>query len=198
MTSTALVPAMLVAPAAAPIAGIVRDLDPTRLNARTPCADYDVRALLHHLLFWGPVLTGAARTLPTAPPAAAEADLDLVVGDWRGNLDILFTELVTAWSEPAAWLGSTSMGGQDELPAAMVGGMAVGEVVVHGWDLGRALGLQLAWDADVVAFVHADVVATAKMGREMGVYGPEVPVTTTAPLLDRLLGVTGRDPGWRH
>ena len=47
----------------------------------------------------------------------------------------------------------------------------------------------------MLTFVHAEVLATAETGRAMGVYGPEVPVPATAPMLDRLLGLTGRDPG---
>jgi uncharacterized protein (TIGR03086 family) len=196
MPSTALVPASVVVPAAEPIAGIVRTLDPALLTAPTPCAAYDVRGLLQHLLFWGPVLEAAGRKEPTAPPAAAETDLDLVVGDWPAALDALLGRMVTAWSDPAAWEGATSMGGPTPMPAAMVGGMVVGELVVHGWDLGRALGLRPAWDEDVLAFVYRAVVATAVMGREMGVYGPEVAVPGPAPTLDRLLGVTGRNPDW--
>jgi uncharacterized protein (TIGR03086 family) len=88
------------------------------------------------------------------------------------------------------------MGGPEPLPAAMVGGMAVGELVVHGWDLGRALGLEPTWEPGVLTVVHAEVAATAGIGREMGVYGAAVPVPEEAPALDRLLGLTGRDPHW--
>lgn len=191
MNSTA-GPAGLVAPAGGPIIGLVRTLDPGALTAPTPCAEFDVRALLHHLLQWGPVLEACARKETVAPAT----DADLVAGDWRGALDAQLARLVTAWSEPAAWAGATSMGGPDEIPAALVGGMVVGELVVHGWDLGRALGMVPSWDEEVVGFVHGDVAATAAMGREAGVYGPEVPVTASAPDLHRLLGLTGRDPAW--
>jgi hypothetical protein len=32
------------------------------------------------------------------------------------------------------------------------------------------------------------------MGREMGLYGPEVAVPADAPLIDRIVGLTGRTP----
>jgi uncharacterized protein (TIGR03086 family) len=72
--------------------------------------------------------------------------------------------------------------------------MVVGEVVVHGWDLAMATGQQPVWDDEVLAFVHKELVANVQWGRDMGVYGPEVPVPEDAPLLDRILGLTGRNP----
>jgi uncharacterized protein (TIGR03086 family) len=84
-----------------------------------------------------------------------------------------------------------------ELPAAMIGGMVLGEVVVHGWDLARAVDQHPRWPADVLRAVYDEVAKTAEQGREMGVYGPPVLVPDNAPILDRILGMTGRDPNWR-
>ncbi|MGY0497851.1 hypothetical protein ACWZHB_05065 [Nocardia sp. FBN12] len=84
-----------------------------------------------------------------------------------------------------------------ELPASLVGGMVVGELTVHGWDLARALDTTLYWDDDLLRYVHNEVMATADQGRAMGIYGPEIPVAPGAPLLDRILSLTGRDPAWR-
>jgi uncharacterized protein (TIGR03086 family) len=88
------------------------------------------------------------------------------------------------------------MGGGDPLPAALVGGMALGEIVLHGWDLARATGQSPTWDDDVVAFLYREVERTAELGRQVKAYGPEVPVPETAPPLDRALGLSGRDPNW--
>lgn len=191
MTST-VAPAALVARAAEPLIGLVETIDADALSARTPCAEFDVRALLHHLLVWGPVLEACGRKDVVAP---AE-DADLVAGDWRATLEAQLHRLVATWSAPSAWAGTTSIGGPDPLPAAMVGGMVVGELVVHGWDVGRAVGRSPSWDQDVIELLHREVAATAPMGREADVYGPEVPVPATAPTLRRLLGLTGRDPDW--
>lgn len=183
-----------VAHAAAPWSKIIRTIGPEHLTARTPCAEFDVRALINHLLFWGPSLVGAARKQSVAPPAATESEVDLTTGDWTTALDTHLHELATAWRGPAAWQGTTCMGGPTELPAGVVGGMVVGELVVHGWDLARALDTTPTWDDDLLHYVHDETAATADQGRQLGIYGPEVPVPTTTPLLDRILGLTGRDP----
>ncbi|MFI7544546.1 hypothetical protein [Actinoplanes sp. NPDC049599] len=36
----------------------------------------------------------------------------------------------------------------------------------------------------------------AELGRRIQAYGAEVPVPRDAPLLDRMLGLTGRGPQW--
>lgn len=187
MHSQTVAPHTLLAAAAAPLAEIVGELRDEDHGLRTPCAEYDVRALLSHLLFWGPPLDGCARKELVAPPAAAESDLDLAAADWRTAVHAQVAAHVAAWGDPAAWDGTTSMDGVHPLPAPVVGGMVVGELVVHGWDLGRAVGRRPAWTAEVLEFLDAHVRATAETGRQLGVYGPEVVVPPVAPLLDRVL-----------
>ena len=186
----------LMARAAAPLVEVIRTIRPDQLGAPTPCAEYDVRKLVNHLLFWGPSLEGAARKENVPPPAGAETDLDLTGGDWATALEDQVARTVAAWSRPAAWEGTTHMGGPTELPASLVGGMVVGELVVHGWDLARATGQRPVWDDDLVEYLHEEVVQTAEVGRQMGVYGPEVAVPASASALDRTLARTGRDPAW--
>lgn len=181
-----------IAKAAAPIVDVVRAIRPDQLAAPTPCHDFDVRGLVNHLLYWGPSLEGAARKESVPPPA----ETDVVDERWAQRLEEQVDRLVDAWGDPSAWEGTTRMGGDYELPAAMVGGMVLGELVVHGWDLGRATGQDPRWDTDVLASVLDEVAASADQGREMGVYGPEVAVPATASTLDRALGLTGRDPQW--
>jgi uncharacterized protein (TIGR03086 family) len=185
-----------VATAATPAVAIVRAIRTDQLDAATPCDDYDVRKLVNHLLFWGPSLEGAARKESVAPPAASDRDVDLTHGDWAGRFEAQADRLVAAWSEPDAWEGTTRMGGPTPLPASMVGGMLLGEFVVHGWDLARATGQEPVWDDGVLHLVYREVEQTAEQGRESGVYAARVEVPGTAPLLARILALTGRDPNW--
>jgi uncharacterized protein (TIGR03086 family) len=186
----------LMARAAAPLPEIIRNVTPDQLGAPTPCAEFDVRRLVNHLLFWGPSLEGAARKETVPPPAGAETEVDLGEGDWAAALNAHVERTVTAWSRPAAWEGLTHMGGPMELPAALVGGMVAGEFVVHGWDLARATGQHPRWDDDLLAYLHEEVAKIAEQGREMGIFGPEVTVPPASSTMDRVLALTGRDPSW--
>ncbi|SFB13984.1 TIGR03086 family protein [Amycolatopsis marina] len=186
----------LTARAATPLLEIIRNIKPDQLDAPTPCAEYDVRRLLNHLLFWGPSLEGAARKETVPPPAESDSAVDLTGGDWAADVETQLNRIVDAWSKPRAWAGTTHMGGPTELPAALVGGMVLSELVVHGWDLAKATGQHLVVADDVAGEVHKEVTKTATLGREMGAYGPEVPVPASSSTVDRVLGLTGRDPAW--
>ncbi len=139
----------LMALAAGPTLAVVRDISAERLDSPTPCADYDIGRLVNHLLFWGPSLKAAARKDAVAPPAASEQDVYLTHGDWKDRLVAQTNLLVAAWSEPGAWKGYTRLGGPMEMPAPMIGGMVLGELVVHGWDIAQAIGQQPTWDDEV-------------------------------------------------
>jgi uncharacterized protein (TIGR03086 family) len=167
--------------AADTLADVVRAIEPGQLTNPTPCAEFDVRELVHHLLYWGPSLEGAGRK-ENVPPA------EVSTTDWKGALLAQLRRTVEAWTPASAWEGSTSMG-----PAQTVGEMIVGELVVHAWDLARATGQRPDLPDDLLAYTYDGIAAGADQGREMGLYGPEVPVPSDAPLLDRILGLTGRD-----
>lgn len=171
---------------------LVLGLDSSHLDAPTPCADFDVQALINHLLLWGPVLEAAA-TKQDPPPQQAEP----AEQDWCADLVASTRRVADAWARPQAWEGSTRMGGApEEVSARVIGGMVIGEFVVHGWDLAMATGGHLRTDDEVLAYLLADLEPNADYARQIGVYGPEVDVAASAPLLHHVLGLTGRDPAW--
>jgi len=71
--------------------------------------------------------------------------------------------------------------------------VALNEVVVHGWDVSRASGQSYTVDPQSLA-VCADFLSQAT-DRE-GVFGPVVEVSADAPALERVIGLSGRDPSW--
>lgn len=190
-------PHTLVARAAAPAVAIVHAIQPDQLDSPTPCAEFTVRRLLNHVLYWGPSLAGAGRkTEAAAPPSAGEREADLPDGDWADAVAGQIDRVAAAWGDPDAWEGTTRLAGPDPMPAPLIGGMVLTELVVHGWDLARATGQRPRWDDELLDYLHQEIEKTAEFGRELGVYGPAVPIPGSARALDRTLGLTGREPAW--
>ncbi|GAA1906712.1 TIGR03086 family metal-binding protein [Streptomyces durmitorensis] len=184
------------APQARLVAGIAEGVTESQLSGPTPCPEYEVRHLLGHLVG----LTGAFRDAgrkdlgPGLDQDPGSAVPELGPG-WRTDLPKLLDELVEVWRDPAAWEGMTRAGGLD-LPGAVAGAVAMDELVVHGWDLARATGQ--AYDPDEASLGVAEALLTPEEGDTSGnsLFGPVVPVPDGAPLLDRVIGLSGRDPGW--
>ncbi|MFE1851445.1 DinB family protein [Streptomyces sp. NPDC059489] len=84
------------------------------------------------------------------------------------------------------------------MPAHFIGGIVLGEWLLHGWDLAVATGQKLNVDDELAAVLYEDIAGKAEMARQYGVFGPEVSVSPTAPLFDRALGMAGRDPSWKR
>jgi uncharacterized protein (TIGR03086 family) len=107
--------------------------------------------------------------------------------------------MAEAWRDPEAWTGMTKAGGID-LPGEVAGVVALDELVVHGWDVARASGQPYDCDDESLNAVLTFVAPLAAEGLEAqreGLFGPVVAVPDDAPLLDRVVGLTGRDPSWR-
>ncbi|MGE7391556.1 TIGR03086 family metal-binding protein [Streptomyces sp. NPDC004126] len=184
-------------PQAAVVAGLVAGVPDARLGGPTPCPDYPVGELLGHLAGLAEAFRDAARKDlgPTTdtPPGTATPRLP---ADWRERLPRLLGELAEAWRDPAAWSGMTRAGGVD-LPGAVAAAVAADELVVHGWDLARATGQDYAPDRAALGVSYDFLLAAAEEDdRGGGIFGPVVPVPDDAPLLDRTVGLSGRDPDW--
>jgi uncharacterized protein (TIGR03086 family) len=61
-------------------------------------------------------------------------------------------------------------------------------------DIARVIGVDPRLPADLVQGIWEEISPHAEEWRAIGVFPAAVPVPAGAPLLDRLLGVTGRDP----
>jgi uncharacterized protein (TIGR03086 family) len=184
------------APAAAETARIVAAVRDHQLSGPTPCTELSVAAVLHHLLTLAVAFRGAAAKEPQGP--GPEPDAAALPPDWRLQLPRELAALAAAWRDPAAWEESTEIAGMT-MPASDVGVVALNEVLVHGWDVAAATGQRYRPDDDAVrtCLDFALRIAAEAPGMRDAMYAPAVPVPDDAPLLDRLLGATGRDPRWR-
>jgi len=166
------------------------------LERTTPCPGLPVGVVVSHVHGLSQAFAAAARKdlgpLTSTPPTDGIAPLP---ADWRSTAPVHLSRLAAAWQDPAAWTGMTAAGGV-ELPGEVAGLVAADEIVVHGWDIARATGRTFDPGEEALAAAHAFLVQSRKGPVSPELFGPEVPVPDDAPLLDRVVGLAGRDPGW--
>ena len=186
-------------PAARRMGDLVSGVSDDLLDAPTPCPEYTLGDLVEHVGGAASAFTGAAaKDLGDATSLGPSGDSSRLSDDWRNRIPRDLAALADAWRDPDAWTGMTKAGGVD-LPGEVAGLVALDELVVHGWDVARATGQRYEVDAASVEAVHGFVAQFSEPGMEearAGLFGPVVEVPENAPLLDRVIGLTGRDPGW--
>ncbi|GCB50417.1 TIGR03086 family metal-binding protein [Streptomyces sp. NL15-2K] len=185
-------------PQARIVARLADGVTDAQLSATTPCPDLAVRNLLGHLTGLAVAFRDAARkdlgVRTDTDPGAAVPDIG---PGWREELSKALDELADAWRDPAAWTGMTRAGGVD-LPGEVAAAVVADELVIHGWDLARATGQRYEPDPAALRASHDMLFAAARdSDRGDGIFGPVVSVPDEAPLLDRAVGLSGRDPGWK-
>ncbi|MFC7306642.1 TIGR03086 family metal-binding protein [Streptomyces monticola] len=175
------------------LADHVRDI---QLEDPTPCHDLAVRNLLGHLVQLSAAFRDAARKElgPTTDTDPGAVTPDIEEG-WRAELPKVLAELAEAWRDPAAWEGETRAGGVT-LPGEVAGQVALNELVVHGWDLARSTGQSYAPDPESLAVSYALLDASRDPESRGDIFGPVVDVPDEAPLLERVIGLSGRAPDW--
>ncbi|MBO1337816.1 TIGR03086 family metal-binding protein [Streptomyces sp. VRA16 Mangrove soil] len=182
-------PRELLAVAAERAVPVVAGIDDKALAEPTPCADYDVKALVNHLfqvvVEFQKLAVKQDSDFSTMPDRVAEGP------DWRERFAGQARALVAAWSGPGALDGTS---GAMKMPARLVAGMALLDLTVHAWDLARATGQEYEAEPRVVAELAGAVDELSPTARKMGVFGPPVEVPGDASPFARLLAATGRDP----
>jgi uncharacterized protein (TIGR03086 family) len=187
-------------PAAEQTVAVVRDVRDDQLALPTPCPAYNVADLLDHvgglsLAFAAAAAKAVDDDITARPP---QPDGSRLGDDWRTRIPQDVFAVAEAWRDPEAWSGMTRAGGVD-LPGEVAGVVALNELVVHGWDLARATGQPYECDQATLEACHGFVSQFSGPGSEEqreGLFGPVVDVPAHAPLLDQVIGLSGRDPRW--
>ena len=97
-----------------------------------------------------------------------------------------------AWRDPAAWRGTA---GPPELPRATWGRIGLTELVVHTWDLARALDRPLpALPDDMLRVTLDHVLVFVPQAPLPELWDTPVAMGPDAPLWDRVVAGTGRTP----
>jgi uncharacterized protein (TIGR03086 family) len=168
----------------------VAGVDGNQWSDSTPCADWNVRALVNHIVsgnFWAAEL-GAGKTIDEVG--------DRLDGDVLGD-DPTATYLDSAGLAAAVFRAPGAM----ERPCAVSYGPVPGEVycghrlldvLIHGWDVAKATDQDTTLPADLVATCIEVVEPQAEMLVGSGMFATDVDAAGSADPQVRLLAMLGR------
>jgi uncharacterized protein (TIGR03086 family) len=152
-----------------------------KLDALTPCDEWDVRTLLNHMLETDRYFVGAARGEDVSPPSPQPPELlgDDPVADFR---DAQQQTLQTFGADGVIEKTGPSLG------------IAFSDQLLHGWDLARATGQDATMPDGLAQAAYDMIHGRFTDEQRKGTFKPEIAVPPDAPAQDKLLAYTGRNP----
>ncbi|MFE2067428.1 TIGR03086 family metal-binding protein [Streptomyces sp. NPDC059467] len=177
----------------------VRAAPVDQYHSPTPCSAWTVRDLVNHIAMMLLMTRDAGTRTASDPNLLTANPVPLLAGrpesEWARLVAGGAEPAAGAWSEPAAWEGEAALAGT-RTAAPALGGILIAEFTVHAWDTATATGQRLAIPASLAEATFATYSREAPRMRGLGLLGAEVPQDTDAPVLDRALALSGRDPRW--
>lgn len=174
---------------------LVASIDDGQWSARTPCSEWDVRAVLNHItseLLWIPEMFAGKR-------------IDEVGDKYDG--DVLGDDPKAVWQAASkATIAAISAPGADEKVVHLSFGDKPGKVyiqqmvidqTIHAWDLAKGLGIDLEVPESLAMFGYLTLRPEAEAWRKSGAFGEAIPVAVDADNMTKLLALSGRDKNWQ-
>jgi uncharacterized protein (TIGR03086 family) len=165
---------------------------PEQWTATTPCAEWDVRALVNHVvgedLWTEPLVRGA-----TIEEVGDRLDGDLLGSDPRETALDAAARATRAVAEALPGRGKVHLSYGDEDMEEYVVQLAA-DHLIHGWDLAAATRGDTDLDQDLVAEVAAWFAEREHIYRSAGAIGARTEAGGDPQ--SELLASFGRDPRW--
>jgi uncharacterized protein (TIGR03086 family) len=154
-----------------------------RLDAPTPCDDWDVQTLLNHMVDTQQYFVRSARGEKVSPPSSEPPD-GLIGDDPAAAYERGREETIRTFSED----------GVIERTGPSLG-INLSDTLLHGWDVAKATGQDTTMPDGLAAAAYEVVHGAFTDEQRTGVFKPEVAVSDDASPQEKFLAYTGRDPG---
>lgn len=155
----------------------------------TPCTEWDVRALVNHLvsenLWMPPLLVGKS-----IADVGSSLDGDLLGIDPKAAWDRSAEEVSGAVQDVP--LDQTVHLSYGDVPAEHYISEVFTDLAIHGWDLARAIGADEAMDPETVDVLYGYFKPKEDQLKASGAFGPKVVPPSGADKQTELLAVFGR------
>jgi len=172
----------------------VRQVGDNQWSLPTPCADWNVRELVNHIVgedeWTVPLLDGA-----TIEEVSDRFDGDLLGADPVAAARRAGDAAVAAMGAPGALTRTVHLSFGDT-PAEEYCRQLLADHLIHAWDVAAAVNGDRQLDPALVAACAEWFGRRELTYRGAGVIGERVDVPKNADAQARLLAAFGRDPGW--
>lgn len=152
-----------------------------KMDASTPCEQWQVRDLMNHMLDTSRYFVTSAQGEDASPPSPQPPSMlskDPVADFRRARADTIKT-----FSEH----------GVIEKTGPSLG-IAFSDQLLHGWDLAKATGQDATMPDGLPEAAYQMIHGRFTDEQRTGVFEPEIEVSDNASAQDKLLAYTGRDP----
>jgi uncharacterized protein (TIGR03086 family) len=163
-------------------------------DAPTPCADWDVRALVSHIVYedvW---------TIPMMEGATVEEVGDRFEGDLLGDDPVgavrAAADAATIAAASGLVAGRTVHLSFGDVSAQEYVYQLAADHLVHGWDLAAATGGERRFDPELVEALAVWFKDREGMYRDAEIIGERPPGDPPEDAQDRLIVAFGRRPDW--
>ncbi len=167
----------------------VAAIGPDDWSRPTPCADWDVAALLNHIVAgnWWAAELARGRTIDEV---GDRFDGDLLGDDALGAYDRSAEAAASAFEEPGAMSAPCAVS-YGPVPGRVYAGHRFIDVFVHGWDLAAATDQPTELDPELVDACWTEIEPQLEMFAASGAFKAAPASLPQAPS-ERLLAALGR------
>jgi uncharacterized protein (TIGR03086 family) len=165
---------------------IMEKIDSEQLFLPTPCPEWNVSALINHIV--NSNLRLAGRLTGGYSP---EPDVDVLSDYPSSDFYMTFNELTSLFDQDGFLQRAVPTPFGDGSGAQLIA-MLVTELTTHSWDLATATGQPADLDPELVTFASAMLRAESGPRQSGGPFGPAQPVSPQASPSDQLAALAGR------
>ena len=173
-------------------AALVHEIAPEAWRNETPCSEWDVRALVNHVvaeLLWAPPLVEGQ----TIEQVGDRFDGDVLGEDPARNTDASVAAAQRAFGEGGALERTVHLSFGD-FSGDNYCWQLISDLVVHAWDLARGIGADDTMDQGLAEQVHDFVAPMVAQMAGSPYFAAPVSVGDDASPQQVLLAATGRRP----
>ena len=172
-------------------ADMLAKVSPEQLDAATPCASWQVRDVINHVVNGSHLFAVIAET---GEPPQEEGE-DVASGDFTATYAAESKRMIAAFNADGA-MDKMMNFGFAKMPGAAAVNIVMTDTFTHVWDLARAIGEPSDLDPELAAKLldHAKgAIPDAFRGEDgKAAFGAIVDVPASAPAADQLAGFLGR------